>query len=101
MDKIAFYIKDNANLSKYGLQEETKRWVFIKSVVKLVVDKKSMRLRFNMPDNTTLKIFAEMVKDDIVEITSERKRQHPYHYIGLSDDEFELIQDYRAKNKTL
>lgn len=101
MDKIAFYIKEGTNLSKYGFQEETKRWVIYTSVVKVWVDKKTLRLRFNMPDNSTLKTFAEMVKDDIVEITSERKRPYPYHYIGLSDDEFELIQDYRAKNKTL
>ena len=97
---IRFVIKKSVELEKlkeYGFEEETKRWVLWGSVVKMSVDKKTRLLHFNMPDNKTLSIYTKMVQDDIIGIVDNYNYPKGYHYIGLTDDEFEMIQELRAK----
>ena len=97
---IRFVIKKDFELSKlkkYGFVEERDRFVYYTNVVKLKVDKKTRFMSFNQPDNGALKIFYEMVKSDIVAIVDNYHFPKGYHYIGLTDKEFEIIQEMRAK----
>lgn len=97
---IRFVIKKDFDLEKlkgYGFVEESGRYTKSTSVIKLQVDKKTRILSFNQPDNGSLKIFYQMVKDDIVAVVDNYHFPKGYHYIGLTDEEFKLIQDMRAK----
>lgn len=97
---IRFVIKKDVDLDKlkeYGFVEETNKYTYSESVVKLCVDKKTRMLKFNMPSNTTIKVYTQMVKDDIVAIVDNYSFPKGYHYIGLTDDEFNLIQEMRVK----
>ena len=84
-------------LKKYGFEEESKRYIYCRSVVKMQVDKRTRLLTFNMPCNTTLAVYTQMVKDDIVELFIGGLERTTYHYVGLDDEEFELIKNRRIK----
>ena len=97
---VRFRIKKDIDLNKlknYGFEEETKKWVYYCGVVKMAVEKTSRLLRFNMPCNTTLSVYTQMVKDDIVEIINGKTNYHRTHYIGLTQEEYDLIQQRRIE----
>lgn len=97
---IRFAIKKDFELdklTKYGFTEENDRFITYNSTVKLQVSKKTRMLTFNQPDNGTLKIFYLMVRDNIVAVIDNYEFPKGYHYIGLTDEEFDLIQERRNK----
>ncbi len=96
---IRFVVNKNADLSKYGFEEDTKEWVVWQGTRRLWVRKSDYLLHFNMITNETLSIFYDMIKDNIVKYVDKPLKPCNYHYIGLSNDEYKLILDKRNKAK--
>lgn len=92
---ITFICKNGVDYSKYGLVEESTEWVKWNSIKKLIIKKKNMQLSFNMPSLDDLKTFYEMIKDDVVFWKDIPRNKGRYHYIGLTEEEYELIQNRR------
>lgn len=98
MNKILFIVKKRAKLEKYGFVNEGNQWALYSHLKKLYIYKKDMVLHFNMPGLQELKVFHDMIKDNVIEI--KKIETHPYrktHYIGLTEEEFKMIQERRNK----
>lgn len=101
---IKFRIKKDIELDyleKYDFKEEKSRFVYWNGLVKMQVMKNTRILTFNMPNNDTLLTFMKMVEDDIVEVLENPLNYRRYHYIGLSEEEYELIQKTRIEKGEL
>lgn len=102
---IRFKIKNDKSLedlTKFGFVDETKRYVLYSGIVKMWVDKKTRLLRFNMPNNGDIAVYTKLVENGFIEIVENIDKPCRYHYIGLSDEEYELIQNRRIeRNETL
>ena len=94
---IYFIVKPNTDLSQYGFIESTKEWVLWRNTRRLWVNKQDHQLHFNMITNECLKIFHDMIKDGVVECKDRPYKPTHYHYVGLNDDEYEIIMKERAK----
>lgn len=90
-----FYGKPNTDWTKYGLGEDTESWKYWNGVWRIRIDKKTNAIRFNMITSDVLKIFRDMVLDDVIIVSTYKKKDYHYHYVGLSDEEYELIQNRR------
>ena len=101
---IRFKIKENKDLeelTKFGFVNENKRYVLYGSVVKICVDKRTRQLRFNMPTNGDIAVYTRLVENGFIEIVENIDKPCRYHYIGLSDEEYELIQKRRIERNEL
>ena len=94
---ITFICKKGVDYSKYGFNESNKEWTTWTSIKKLIIKKDDMTLHFNMPALEDMKIFYEMVKDNVVIWKDIPRNKQRYHYIGLTDEEYKMIQEKRNK----
>ena len=90
-----FYAKKDIDYSKYDFVESDKEWVVWRGTRRITIKKKDYSMSFNMITNEILKIFMDMVKDDVIYVKKQKAKVSKHHYIGLSDSEYELIQKIR------
>ena len=90
------YVKENIDYSKYGFKHEHNEWVLWMGTRRMTITSK-YQLQFNQVIADVLRIFAEMVKDNVIYF--ETKEEVKKHTIKLTDDELKLIQEMRNKKK--
>ena len=90
---ITFICKKGVDYTKYGFTESEKEWTTWTTIRKLTIKKKTMTLHFNMPNLDDMKTFYEMVKDDVVIWKDIPRHKDRKHYIGLTEEEYQLIQE--------
>ena len=95
--KYCFYAKKDINYSKYGFIHEDNEWVIWRGTRRISIDeKRNNYMSFNMITNEILKIFMQLIKDDLIIFKEKPDQREPrYHYIGLTEEEYELIQRRR------
>ena len=101
MGKYCFYVKKEIDLKKYGFQEDDyfKRYViWNRGVWRIKIDWKDMSLHFNQLSGEFIKIFIDMIKDDIVIVKEEKRILRP-HQIYLTDEEYEYILKRRKEEE--
>ena len=54
---------------------------------------------FHLITNEILKIFSDMVKDGVITCSQIKTTPKRYHYIGLDDEEYKLIQKRRNEKE--
>ena len=94
---IYFKVKPNTDLAKYDFVESKSEWVLWRGTRRMWVDKKDNLLHFNMMTTEMLSIFHQMIVDNVIEKKQRGWKPTHYHYIGLTDDEYEMIKEKRAK----
>ena len=100
MKTYYFRVKKDIDVSKYGFVKEGKKeWVVWRNTRRLWFDTKTYLLRFNSITNEILSIFYKMISDGVIEYKEKGWKPTHYHYIGLTDSEYEMIKDLRAKNQ--
>lgn len=94
-----FYAKRDIDYSKYGfvLSENKKEWVIWRGTRRITIRNDNNSMSFNSITNEILKIFMEMVKDDVIIVKPYKERKPRSHYIALDDEEYELIQKMRCE----
>ena len=99
--KYCFYAKKGIDYSKYGFKKDTYRnkieWVIWRGTRRITIEEsKGNYLSFNNVTNEVMKIFMDMVKDNVVIFKEKPDHREPRnHYIGLTQEEYEMIQKKR------
>lgn len=97
MTKYQCFVKENIDYSKYGFKEENGQYRFwCSGLVRMTITNK-YQLQFNQVMADVLKVFSEMLKDDIVYF--QTKEDVKKHTIKLSDEELKVIQEMRNNRK--
>ena len=95
-----FYAQKDVDYSKYGFVHEDNQWIIWRGTRRITIkENQNNFMSFNSVTNEILKIFMDMVKDGVVKVSTYKDHPKRYHYIALSDEEFELIQR-RRENET-
>ena len=94
--KIVFKVAKNADLRVYGFVKEDKEWILWRRTRRLWVGLDRL-LHFNSLTNEVLKVFYQMIKDNIVEYKEVPNNKAMYHYVTLSDEEFEQLKKKRGE----
>ena len=95
--KYVFYGKPGIDYTKYGFEDEGKELVIWRSTRRITINKIDRTMTFNMMSKEMLKIFMDMVLDGVVVVKKEKTYPRHYHYLGLSDEEYEKLKEWRAK----
>lgn len=93
---IRFYAKPDTDFKKYGFSYDNfrKSWRYEEFTLRIEI-KKDFSIRVNNVSNSVLLVFYRMVKDGVVYFKESENKPIHYHYIGLTDEEFNLIQEKR------
>ena len=94
---ITFLVNKNADLTIYGFVEEKTNWSYWKGTRKLWVNKSDYSLHFNLPTLTDLKVFYDMVKDNVVVVKDIPRNKCRYYYMNVSKEEYDMIIEKRNK----
>ena len=87
--------KELSELKKFGFVEEEKEWVYWKTTRRISVVKRTRKVAFNTITNDIIAVIIEMTKDNWLEVIDFNPTTHYKHYIGLDDEEYQLIVDRR------
>ena len=92
-----FYAKKEVDYSKYGLilSPNKKEWVLWDGTRRITIKTDSGAMSFNNVTNKVLKIFKDMINDNIVIVKEHKDKPRRNHYINVDDEEYELIQKRR------
>ena len=98
--KYYFNAKPNVDYKKYGFVEDDTEWVVWRNTRRITIKKRDMSMQFNMLTNEMLKIFMDMVKDNVVILvkTSGIRKPKP-HCLDLTDEEYEAVLKMRDKKR--
>lgn len=98
--KYCFNAKPNVDYKKYGFVEDDTEWVVWRNTRRITIKKRDMSMQFNMLTNEMLKIFMDMVKDNVVILvkTSGIRKPKP-HCLDLTDEEYEAVLKMRDKKR--
>ena len=94
-----FYVKKDVDYKKYGFVEDNKEWIVWRGTRRITIKKANMSVSFNMITNEILKIFSDMVRDGVITCSQVITTPRRYHYIGLDDEEYKLIQKRRNEKE--
>lgn len=96
--KYCLYAKKGVDYTKYGFVEESGHFTIWRTTRRIDIKKSDYSLSFNNITNEILKIFADMIKDNVVIIREYKDHKPRTHYINLSDEEYEIIVKMRNEN---
>lgn len=101
MTTYKFYVKEGADLTKYGFSTNDRRddYVYSRGVVRIHVRKDDRSMRFNAPNNNDLKVFMDMVLDGIIEVEKWYRRDKKPYQMFLTEEEKNLIEERRKYEK--
>ena len=80
--------------SKYGFKYDYGEWVYWIKTRRITINKK-FQLQFNQITIDVLKVFSEMVKDDMIYFLP--KDEAKFHHLVLSNEEYKIIMEMRKK----
>ena len=90
-----FYAKKDIDYTKYGFVDEGTELIILRDVRRITIRKKDYSMSFNCITTEILKIFMDMIKDDVVFVKNFKAKPKRNHYMGLTDEEYEIIKKMR------
>lgn len=87
-------IKKGVEPSKYGFVYKYGEWTYWIKTRRITINKKN-QLQFNQITVDVLRVFSEMVKDDVVYFIP--KEDAKFHHLVLSNEEYKVIMEMRKK----
>ena len=91
-----YYAKKGIDYTKYGFADEGKEWVVWENTRRITIKKSNMLMSFNMVYSKILKIFMDMVLDNVIIVKKYKEHGPRKHYINLTDEEYQIIKKRRA-----
>ena len=93
-----FYAKSGVDYSKYGFIHEDNQWVIWRGTRRITIkENQNNFMSFNSVTNEILKIFMDMVNDNVVIVSTYKEHKPRKHYINLDDEEYQMILERRKE----